>query len=42
MKCPKCKATTSQGSIAIDVWYCNRSAKDINYCDGINRLEYEF
>ena len=41
MKCPKCGARASQGSIAIDVFYCCRSAKDINYCDGVDRLEYD-
>ena len=40
-KCPKCDARSRQGTIAIDVMYCDRSARDIRFCDGIDRLEYD-
>lgn len=43
MKIKKCKcgAPATQGSIAIHVYYCTRSAMDMNFCDGKDRLEYD-
>lgn len=40
-RCKVCGASATRGSIAYDVWYCWRSAKDINWCDGVDRLGYD-